>query len=149
MRFHPPRTTGNVMVSDHFSRPWTLRTSIWHSKTKGSATSIFAFCKSRFTIGNIRCIPFFQSAKNAMRIRYARRAARLPKWSRDPKTMHLRQENKGFRDIGFHFLQFAIYHRKCNVYFTFARVQNGTLAPLCFPMSNACGSGPGSRKRCI
>ena len=84
LRFHPPRTTGNAMFSDHFSRLWTLRTSIWHSKTNGSETSIFAFCKSRFTIGNIRCIQFFQSAKKAMRIRYATRATRLPKWSRDP-----------------------------------------------------------------
>ena len=42
----------------------------------------------------------------------------------DHSDPHLAQENKGFRDVDFRFLQFAILHMFYKVYGTFARVQN-------------------------
>ena len=86
LRFHPPRGVENVMVLGHFWRLWTLRTSIWHRKTKGSATSIFAFYNLRFCICFIRFIPLLQKSKNAVRIRYATRGLEAPDVVRGPEN---------------------------------------------------------------
>ncbi len=42
----------------------------------------------------------------------------------DPSDLHLRQENKGLREIDFHFCKNAFLHRKTKLKSTFAKVQN-------------------------
>ena len=67
----------------------------------------------------------------------------------DPSDLHLAQENKGFRDVDFRFLQFAILHMFYKVYFTFAKVKKRDADSLRHAGSRGSRSGPRTRKRCI
>ena len=64
----------------------------------------------------------------------------------DPSDPHLAQENKGFRGVDFHFLQFAILHMFYKVYGGFAKVKNRRHETICFPVPNGGPKGPKTQK---